>query len=454
MGDAREREQGSSGCEHEVARARRSPPASSRVDAASPTPTDPAQVLRLQRAAGNAAVVRLLGRTVATGGEGVDVANLPLLRFGSTGEPVRFAQTLLGRSGPPVAVDGVFGPQTYGAVQAFQQRHGLVPDGAVGPDTWPVLQGGTGTGTGAPPKAQQKESRMEVPHKATPTRAEIFFPTDRRPAVDGAVLSDDDKDVIRRLAFAIKKSLNYRKFPPYDLVLLGYADLRGSEQDNLVLAERRIQAVEQELFTHFQLMDLRLRIWKFPQGEIPAGSEDWSDAELAAYRRVDVDGAPLAFKKKKTKKDDEQEKEKKKSRSKRWRARLIKSSLLPPFSPFRWHTMEVDLTQLEGHGFTGNFTYSGFGTELEPIGGGSLPEDESITEFETSVPFRFVDFVGQAQATESTLAFGPGTTLTTLSLLEPKIKGEAEIVQIDWARESAGAEFSGYGTIGHFRFRD
>jgi peptidoglycan hydrolase-like protein with peptidoglycan-binding domain len=33
-------------------------------------------------------------------------------------------------------IDGVFGPATLAATNAFQLKHGLVKDGVVGPLTW------------------------------------------------------------------------------------------------------------------------------------------------------------------------------------------------------------------------------------------------------------------------------------------------------------------------------
>ena len=49
----------------------------------------------------------------------------------SKGDAVRFLQKILG-----VAVDGVFGQNTYRAVVKYQTLKDLEPDGIVGPITW------------------------------------------------------------------------------------------------------------------------------------------------------------------------------------------------------------------------------------------------------------------------------------------------------------------------------
>jgi peptidoglycan hydrolase-like protein with peptidoglycan-binding domain len=53
---------------------------------------------------------------------------------GSRGARVRLLQRELG-----IGADGVFGPGTQRAVKRFQRRHGLQPDGIVGPATWRAL---------------------------------------------------------------------------------------------------------------------------------------------------------------------------------------------------------------------------------------------------------------------------------------------------------------------------
>lgn len=62
-----------------------------------------------------------------------------MLRMGAKGAGVRELQTLLGRAGVVVKVDGDFGPTTRDAVKAFQELNGLVADGVAGPQTMRVL---------------------------------------------------------------------------------------------------------------------------------------------------------------------------------------------------------------------------------------------------------------------------------------------------------------------------
>ncbi len=60
----------------------------------------------------------------------------PTLRRGSTGVLVKMLQQKLG-----IVADGFFGPGTESEVRAFQRSRKLVPDGIVGPNTWPLLDG-------------------------------------------------------------------------------------------------------------------------------------------------------------------------------------------------------------------------------------------------------------------------------------------------------------------------
>jgi hypothetical protein len=59
----------------------------------------------------------------------------PTIRRGSTGEAVRQLQLALHIE----PADGIFGAGTEASVRAFQRLNGLVPDGIVGPKSWPIF---------------------------------------------------------------------------------------------------------------------------------------------------------------------------------------------------------------------------------------------------------------------------------------------------------------------------
>jgi hypothetical protein len=63
----------------------------------------------------------------------------PLLRRGSRGDMVVWAQEHLLAAGEEVPVDGIYGRGTLRAVKEFQEGHGLKPDGQVGTATWNAL---------------------------------------------------------------------------------------------------------------------------------------------------------------------------------------------------------------------------------------------------------------------------------------------------------------------------
>jgi peptidoglycan hydrolase-like protein with peptidoglycan-binding domain len=63
----------------------------------------------------------------------------PLLKRGSKGDMVVWAQEHLVGAGEEVPVTGIFGNQTRTAVRAFQEAHGLEIDGRIGTDTWQAL---------------------------------------------------------------------------------------------------------------------------------------------------------------------------------------------------------------------------------------------------------------------------------------------------------------------------
>jgi peptidoglycan hydrolase-like protein with peptidoglycan-binding domain len=65
----------------------------------------------------------------------------PVLRNGSTGDDVRRLQRVLVmmKSLAFEQIDGVFGPKTESAVRDVQAAEGLTVDGVVGPQTWGAL---------------------------------------------------------------------------------------------------------------------------------------------------------------------------------------------------------------------------------------------------------------------------------------------------------------------------
>ncbi|HEY0279088.1 MAG TPA: peptidoglycan-binding protein [Solirubrobacterales bacterium] len=63
----------------------------------------------------------------------------PVLRLGSKGDLVVWAQERLLTSGAELEVDGVFEGATRRAVKAFQEAHGLPADGQLGSETWAQL---------------------------------------------------------------------------------------------------------------------------------------------------------------------------------------------------------------------------------------------------------------------------------------------------------------------------
>jgi hypothetical protein len=63
----------------------------------------------------------------------------PLLKRGSEGDMVVWAQERLVGAGAELPVTGVFGKLTVAATRAFQEEHGLAADGRIGTTTWAAL---------------------------------------------------------------------------------------------------------------------------------------------------------------------------------------------------------------------------------------------------------------------------------------------------------------------------
>ena len=66
-------------------------------------------------------------------------ASTPILKLGSLGDLVVWAQEHLATAGYTIPIDGDYGPATQTAVESFQTAHGLTVDGIMGPATWTAL---------------------------------------------------------------------------------------------------------------------------------------------------------------------------------------------------------------------------------------------------------------------------------------------------------------------------
>ena len=70
----------------------------------------------------------------------------PALRYGARGNMVELLQNHLNSCGFSIAVDGIFGSETHGAVRKFQAIYAPPVDGIVGPITWRALTADHKTG--------------------------------------------------------------------------------------------------------------------------------------------------------------------------------------------------------------------------------------------------------------------------------------------------------------------
>jgi hypothetical protein len=111
-------------------------------------------LLALQRAAGNAAIARLmvqrtmiddLARVAAGGAAALKKAFSPPLKKGDRGPKVLMLQKSLNSAGAALIEDGVYGSRTKAAVAAFQRDHGLRPRrglSTVDEATWDAIRSG------------------------------------------------------------------------------------------------------------------------------------------------------------------------------------------------------------------------------------------------------------------------------------------------------------------------
>ena len=110
------------------------------------TPEEYARMLKADGYATSSTYVNTLVSTVAKydlrkydSGEPIAKEFYPVLKKGSRGAEVKAWQLLLKENGYPLLVDGIFGDMTMEAVMDWQDKHGLKPDGIIGPKTWATV---------------------------------------------------------------------------------------------------------------------------------------------------------------------------------------------------------------------------------------------------------------------------------------------------------------------------
>lgn len=84
--------------------------------------------------------MQLVGGSPGTPGDSLTFPSYAVQQSGSSGPQVKAVQQLLNAQGYAAgSADGLFGPVTKSATQAFQRARSLTADGAVGPKTWTAL---------------------------------------------------------------------------------------------------------------------------------------------------------------------------------------------------------------------------------------------------------------------------------------------------------------------------
>lgn len=136
------------------------------------------------------------------------------LRYGSTGNDVRVAQTKLKDWGYyHGTVDGVYGWRTLDAIYTFQNYNGLLIDGIVGPRTWAALGeygAPAGTGTAAAP----------APAPARPAAAPAGGGGTDAGNIGNTALRQSDRDLLARLVSAESKGEPYEGMVAVAAVIL------------------------------------------------------------------------------------------------------------------------------------------------------------------------------------------------------------------------------------------
>jgi outer membrane protein OmpA-like peptidoglycan-associated protein len=169
---------------------------------------------------------------------------------------IRWVQQSLNQIlGTQLALDGISGPQTRGAIRDFQQRRGLVIDGIVGPQTEAAL-----VRAGAPPPPSSGGSVVPTVSPCPSVSVDCPSPNARateildRFAFDEAMLvrprhTSQVINVARQVLASQRTSS-----PVRSILIAGHTDHVGSDDYNFDLAGRRAHAVLRELCTTLSRM--------------------------------------------------------------------------------------------------------------------------------------------------------------------------------------------------------
>ncbi|PMP75793.1 MAG: hypothetical protein C0183_19340 [Roseiflexus castenholzii] len=143
----------------------------------------------------------------------------PTLRQGSShAEDIKFLQERLNSDGatPALEVDGIFGPLTDAATREFQRRHGLIVDGIVGPQIWGALNALERAGIAGPEDVMSgthpvtAEQHLEVEQALHPNAQTSSGSVTTPPMTGAGVGGEFEQDMIA----ALDTLINDRSFAP------------------------------------------------------------------------------------------------------------------------------------------------------------------------------------------------------------------------------------------------
>jgi len=213
----------------------------------------------------------------------------PTRRRVGTVATIRWLQDALNRiASASLAVDGLLGPKTRGALQRFQQQQGLPTNGRMLASTLHRIAARTqalppGVRTGAVPTHDGRAPDLSAGCDE-PVMLEGF-------AFGSATPSAEHRVAIAALAQAIVASQS-SSGPVHLVCLCGHTDNVGAPGSNDALGQRRAEAVQDELAAAMERIaagaSARVGLWSTTAGETEPVAPNDSDAGRARNRRVEI----------------------------------------------------------------------------------------------------------------------------------------------------------------------